>query len=190
VIKSNYAVLLTVITLTSVITVVFGYAPDALIYDGHNKMQLWRFITAHLSHYDSPHLLGNLTAFALLVYLFPASLRLQLKALILAVVMIDVYLAIANIQYYAGFSGLLYVIPGMVFFRFISEQKWRAALVIICLLGIYLFILSVDNFTSGNIQWQSLKVAHLLGFVAGFIVSLSSVPAIRDVCWIKVKYLY
>ena len=167
-IKDKYAILLMVITLTSVITLVFGYASDGLIYDGANKAQLWRFFTAHFSHYDHHHLFGNLIAFALLVYLFPQPAKLQLQAIILAIALLDIYLYVSDVSYYAGFSSLVYVIPGLVFSQLIKNNNWIQAFILFVVMC-YWLVFANAIFISADIHWTSLKEGHILGFLAGFM---------------------
>ena len=153
------------------IALLFSFADEALVFNSAKPQQLWRLLSAHVIHTDTTHLIGNLVAFALLVYLFPITWQKQAQIFIVAVVLIDVYLFVFSIEKYAGISGLIYAIPGAYFFQRLKQKRFAAALIILSILILYVFLIS--HFTNGmqTTNWQPLKGAHLLGFVAGITLN-------------------
>jgi rhomboid family GlyGly-CTERM serine protease len=153
-----------------IIAMLFSYADENLIFNADKIQQFWRFITAHLVHTDHYHLLGNLLAFALLIYLFPISWQKQIQVFIIAMVFIDIYLILFSIDFYAGLSGLIYAIPGAYFFKLLKQKRYTPALIIVFILLLYVFIISPQTSQIQSNSWQPLKAAHLLGFLSGIFV--------------------
>ena len=171
---------ISVVTVCLMIAMLFSFADDSLVYSSLNSHQIWRLVSAHVVHTDVYHLTGNLLAFALLLYLFPLSWQKQIQVFVVAVVLIDVYLIVFSIEIYAGLSGLIYAIPGARFFQLLKQKQYKSALMIVSILILYVFVISpqTNEFNSSN--WQPLKSAHLLGFLAGYWgVSKNNFKAIR-----------
>ncbi|VAW34703.1 hypothetical protein MNBD_GAMMA01-1871 [hydrothermal vent metagenome] len=134
-----------------------------------NDFHLWQLLTAHFVHYDAMHLMTNILALAILLYLFPPSPIDLVQRLVLSLILIDIYLLVSDVEFYVGFSGLLYVIPGLAARHFLLKKEYWQLILVILLLVFYVFILSTGTNISGEIIWQPLKQAHLLGFAGGFI---------------------
>jgi membrane associated rhomboid family serine protease len=148
--------------------ILFG---DTSLLLGYNidEFYLWQLITAHFVHYDIRHLVTNMLALGLLIYLFPSDFKSHLKATVIAIVFIALYLYCSGVKYYAGYSGLLYVIPGLACMSYIQEKSYRLSLLILVVLVLYISFISSDVNISDNLQWSPLKQSHVLGFFAGFI---------------------
>ena len=157
---------------------VFGYAHPLLgwnIEDFH----IWQLLTAHFVHYDLRHLITNMLALGILLYLFPASFKTNIKGVIVAIVLIDLYLWFSGVRYYVGYSGLLYVIPGMSLANFILQKKYLHALLILFLYFAYTLILQQSVNISDRILWVPLSQAHFVGFVAGIVVAVNRIALFK-----------
>jgi len=139
------------------------------MYEANNFHYL-QLITAHFYHYDWQHLGLNLLAFIFLLYLIPSSNKEIITASTLSVVFVDIYLLLLDVRFYAGFSGINYAMIGLGCYHLIEVGKGKQMILIVSGLLIHVFVFSdglhkINNTTS----WQSLKQAHVLGFIAGFI---------------------
>ncbi len=154
--------------------VAFGAANPVLAYNANN-FHWWQLLSAHFIHYDIKHLSLNMVALLILFYLFPSKAQTVIVSFIVALLFIDAYLLLANIQFYIGFSGLLYVIPGIAMGQFFIKKHIIYALTI---LGIYLLYTSLSYFTihnSNGILWTPLNQAHCCGFFAGLITRTKTI---------------
>jgi membrane associated rhomboid family serine protease len=145
-----------------------GEANPKLAFN-RNDFHWWQLITAHFVHYDFKHLSLNMSALLILQYIFPTKNKVLLNGLLLATVLIAMYLLVADLQFYIGFSALLYVIPGLATYHYIHEKRYDYVFLIV---GIYLLYSIFSYFTvniSKGIIWKPSIPAHLLGFVAGFL---------------------
>ena len=140
-----------------------------LAYNAQN-FHWWQFISAHFVHYDTKHLLLNAIALLILLFLFPAKIKELSQSMIFAIILISSYLLISPVQVYAGFSGLLYVIPGLTASRYLTTKQYLPFILIITALFVYILLLSTQIHNSNGIKWSALKQAHLLGFLSGFLV--------------------
>jgi len=131
---------------------------------------VWQLVSAHLIHYDFKHLILNMLALLILLYLFPTKNKELISGFIIAVVLIDAYMLLSDVQFYVGFSGLLYVIPGLALGRYILAKKYAYALLISCIFVIYMISCGQMINISNDITWVTLTQAHILGFVSGIVV--------------------
>ena len=151
-----------------------GKANPILAFNQQN-FHVWQLISAHFVHYDFQHLSLNMLALVILLYLFPTTNKELAIGFVIAIALIDVFLLNSNVQFYNGFSGLLYVIPGLALARFVLAKRYVYAFMI---LGIYLVyaIASQQNINvSANITWTPLYQAHLLGFVGGIFAGYTQI---------------
>lgn len=160
-----------VVVVCIIAALIFHQNAEILYFDYEYKQEAWRLISAHFVHFDFMHLMTNLIAFGLLVYLFPAPVYQQISAILLSVLVIDIYLFFFDIQIYAGLSGLVYAIPGIGFGRCIKQKQFYKATGIVISLIIYLFFIS-PQVHSENFAWQPLPQAHLIGFICGSLISI------------------
>ncbi|MEQ8861135.1 MAG: rhomboid family intramembrane serine protease [Pseudomonadales bacterium] len=81
--------------------------PEALIYDRAHGAEFWRYLTASLVHYDSPHLWTNLAAFCLLaVWLERVTSSRFLFALAVAVALLATLVLHLLLPEYVRFAGV------------------------------------------------------------------------------------
>ncbi len=139
------------------------------MYEANNFHYL-QLITAHFYHYDWQHLSLNLLAFIFLLYLIPSSNKERITVSLSSVVFIDIYLILFDVRFYAGFSGINYAMIGLGCYHLIEIGKGKQAILLCFGLLIYVFVFADDSHKINNTtSWQSLKQAHVLGFIAGFI---------------------
>ena len=111
----------------------------ALAYNTQN-FHWWQLLSAHFIHYDAKHLVLNMLALPLLLSIFPTKIKPLVLGMVLAIIFIDAYLLLSTVQVYAGFSGLLYVIPGIALAQFYRQKKYLNLFVNISLYAIYTMI--------------------------------------------------
>lgn len=133
----------------------------------------WQLLSAHFIHYDSWHLILNVLALPLLIFLFPVKIKTAIYGFALAVLFIDSYLLLSSVQVYAGFSGVLYVIPGLAAGRYVLNKNWFSLSLMILVLYLYVCVVSADQHRATSITWYALKQVHLLGFLSGIVAELS-----------------
>ncbi len=154
-----------------IFVLVFGNAHPVLIYNQYD-FHIWQLITAHFTHFDSHHLGRNLLALILMSYLFSIPLFSKIKSVLLAIALIDIYIYLSPIKIYAGYSGLLYILPGFACAQNYNLRKYLQTFLMLFIMVIYsLYSLNVTHI-SNSIFWQPLIFAHILGFIAGFTIKL------------------
>ena len=146
----------------------FGAANPSLGYNAQN-FHWWQLLTAHFIHYDLKHLSLNMLAFLILLYLFPTKTKALVSGFLLAIISIDIYLYFSDVHYYIGFSGLLYVIPGMALGRFFSDKKYWYAFIIVVVFIAYSLFKQITPMISEQKTWLPLIQSHFLGVVAGLL---------------------
>ena len=132
----------------------------------------------------------------MLMYVFPTSWKQVFLTSLLAMLLIDCYLLLTGINFYAGFSGINYALIGFGIYNpnphseitlraqalnapkkssknLISNNSTKnksfftTVLVILCLI-FYLLFLAKEQHINSSLTWYTMKEAHVLGFVAGF----------------------
>ncbi len=136
-----------------------------------NDFHWWQLITAHLYHYDWMHLGLNFMALIMLLYLIPANAKQKLSVCLIAIAIIDGYLLLSDVKFYAGFSGVNYALIGLACYQLLEQKKVRQVLLIIVSLSVYVFLFSEKQHQTQSIVWHSLKQAHVLGFISGLTFS-------------------
>jgi membrane associated rhomboid family serine protease len=162
-----------------VVFFVFGAANQQLAFNQQN-FHLWQLLSAHFVHYDFKHLILNMLALVILLYLFPVPNKDLIKGFVLSMVLIDAYLLFSGVYFYIGFSGLLYVIPGLATGQLILAKKYDYAILIILAYLVYTGISFFSVNISIGILWKPLKVAHFFGFVSGCILKLIKPPNLHN----------
>ncbi len=145
-----------------------------------NEFHLWQLITAHFVHYDIQHLVGNLLALGLFMYIFPSPMVSIIKGFVVAIVLIDTYLLFSDVRFYVGFSGLLYVVPGLAMGEMFKNKRYIELCCFVAGFYLYMFHLSNAVYNSKGVIWHSLKQVHLLGLFAGFVVTLLKFSTSKD----------
>ncbi len=151
------------------VAALWGFAHPDLMHDVEKPQQLWRLLTAHLVHVDAAHLIGNLLGLGLMCALLPGLQRGVGRALLLAAVLIDVHLWLFQVPLYAGFSGVLYALPGLAARHGWRAQQRAAALWLMALVLGHQFLspLLVQHAP----EWPPLPAAHVWGFIAGWLAA-------------------
>ncbi|MCF6317997.1 MAG: rhomboid family intramembrane serine protease [Proteobacteria bacterium] len=132
----------------------------------------WQLITTHFAHYDIQHLASNLLALGLFMYIFPSPMVSIIKGFVVAMALIDAYLLLSGVAFYMGFSGLLYVVPGIAMGEMLKKKRYMGLCCLFVGFYIYMFHLSDAVHDSQGVIWQSLWQGHLLGLLAGFFVAV------------------
>jgi rhomboid family GlyGly-CTERM serine protease len=167
---------------TSLICVLIASMPDPLI----NNLQyhrtyiiegeLWRLVSAHLTHLGWGHLAMNLAGFWLILTLFPAT-RSPLRCLILLILLIlgtsiGLWLFSPEVSWYRGLSGVLH---GLICWGALNQLRRQPAvsLFIIAFVVIKLFWEQWQGPLPGSESMAAGSVivdAHLYGAVSGVIL--------------------
>ena len=179
----NYRITISLSLFIALLYFVLGPVPEALYFNAAQITRggLWRYISGHLVHSDTQHLILNLTAFIILSALIEQHSRLLLfTALFTGIVFINFYLFNSNeITNYAGLSGVLNTLLVMALY-----QQWQLHTEPLSLTGflptsIYLtsaakimYELYTQDSLFSHTLWPSLPQAHLAGFIAGTILVL------------------
>jgi len=169
--RDKFELLAAIVVVSTAVMVAFGQASSVLGFNA-SEFYLWQSITAHFVHYDVKHLITNMLALGILLFLFPLSNRDLIKGLVLAVILIDIYLYFSDIRFYIGFSGLLYVIPGGAFVKYILNKKYTNAVLLMLIFLVYILISVSSLNISDGVVWKPLLQAHILGFIAGIITKI------------------
>lgn len=150
--------------------------------------QWWRIITANFTHTNLNHALLNIAALVLIFAIYPQYLanRIRLMLLILWLSLaIGIGLFVTEINWYAGFSGVLH---GMLLYcalRDIGRKHVFGWLVLLGLIGkvSYEWLQQSDGAISSLIEANIAYQAHFLGMAAAvlffFIESLLKVKRQR-----------
>ncbi len=180
---NNYRITINLSLSIALLYFVFGTVPEALYFNAEQitRGELWRYMTGHLVHSDTQHLILNLAVFIILSALIEQHSRLLLfTALFTGIVFINLYLFSSNeVINYAGLSGVLNTLLIMALY-----QQWQLHTKPLSLTGyfstsIYLIssakimykLYTRDSLFSHTL-WPSLPQAHLVGFIAGTILVL------------------
>lgn len=151
---------------------------------GHG--QFWRLWTGNFVHTNTWHLLLNVAGFWLLALIQtpPYALRpLMAQTVFIGTCTgLGLWFFSPDVAWYAGFSGILYGLFTLCGVRFLQQQDWIAALLI--LLGIvgktYWDWLEggTNNLSATLIAAPVVYDAHIYGIAAG--LGLALLPARRD----------
>ncbi len=158
---------------TYLVWVMFGAAPELLIYDRELIIQgeIWRLVTAHFVHIDREHLILNLSALLILGTLLE---NLQAKLLILSLLLgilaisLGLWFGMESLLFYCGLSGLLNGLFVVVIWEFwhISKDPIILCLGAANLIKIALEMTKNDALFS-SIAWPVLPEAHFFGVLGG-----------------------
>jgi rhomboid family GlyGly-CTERM serine protease len=146
--------------------------------------QLWRFFTAHLTHFGSNHLLWDVIAFIILgamVERVSRSAFLVTLALSAALITLGVWIAQPQFTTYRGLSGIDSALFGFVVVCVIADG-WRArhgfslAVGGIALAGfaakcVYELATQTTVFVAATETFAPVPLAHLIGLLAGAAVA-------------------
>lgn len=161
--NDNLTLALPLVAISLLIAATFGCDNHYTAFEQSKNQQFWRLFTAHFSHYDLPHLAGNLTALLLLLYLFPQQKHIFTTAVLFTITAVTILAYQQQIERFMGLSALLYTIPGTAFIDRLMNKKSSEAAFIALILTAYLMLLA-PSADSIRPAWTA---AHLLGFIAG-----------------------
>lgn len=148
---------------------VFGYQSEQLTYHGQLELNWWFSISTHFSHHSANHLISNMAALFILLWLFPISLRKYLCGILLTMIAVRVFVGVYSIHTYLGFSALLFVLPGHHVIKILFTRNYPEAVAISIIMIWHLQLLFVND-NQASYSWITLNGAHLLGFMAGALV--------------------
>lgn len=148
--------------------------------------QVWRFFTAHLTHFGTDHLQWDLLAFIVLGALaerISRSAFLVTLALSAAFITLGVWIAQPQFATYRGLSGIDCALFGLIVTNLL-KVGWRErhgfslAVGVITLVGFAskcVFELATGDtvFVESTNAFAPVPLAHLLGFIAGAATLLS-----------------
>ncbi len=154
-----------------VVAAVFGHASPLTGYMQGLDSPIHTLFTTHFTHFSHFHLITNLAALWMLMYLFPNKIRLILVSFLLCIILTAGFVLATNTHAYLGFSALLYCLPGIYLFNSILAKKYHTSFLILVILYVYLYMIVPMN-TSVNSHWQPMTTAHLIGFLSGFVTAL------------------
>lgn len=156
-----------------------------------NHGQLWRMITAHLTHYDWPHFAMNMIGMALCMLVFRDDLYSRHWLLSFLFISMFSSLGLLSIydehQRYTGFSDVLHgwILLGALA---ISPREPKLALAIFILF--WLKILEENSglsfFTSATMDSENIATnSHIFGAIGGILYALVFLTPVRHFLWRK-----
>ncbi len=161
-----------------IVLILFGGAAEALIFDRDAiaSGEIWRLITAHLTHIDTMHLVWNLGAFAVMGSILETQFKLPFLdhagLLITAGIGINAWLWFGEpgLQYYAGLSAILNA-QFIVLVAFVWAETRHPLAILAGLGGIAKIVIEIVFATSllTSPAWPPLPEAHGIGLIMGGI---------------------
>jgi rhomboid family GlyGly-CTERM serine protease len=169
-----------VAALTVALHVVLGPADAWLILDrtGLAAGEAWRVLTGHFVHLDGPHLFWNVFALVAIGGVLETELALPRAALLAAfaagaaAVGLWVGVFMPELARYAGLSGVLNTLFAVAVVRAWRQTRhWVFIVFGVGALAKILFELAWGHSLVVAAHWSSVPEAHLVGLIAGFILS-------------------
>ena len=146
--------------------------------------EAWRLLTANLVHTNANHLALNLAG--LWTFILLTGTVLNLKILNFSIMFTGLFITTAlflfhpSIQWYVGFSGILYglfIIGGVLL---ALNKEWLTCIALLVLIALRLGISGLDNTDLSTTQLINAPVlieAHLYGALGGLICGLTIIYA-------------
>ena len=153
------------------VAMAFGYLSPLTGYVQGDHSPAYTLFTTHFTHQNTQHLLTNMLALWMLLYLFPNKIKTILTSYFLCILMTAAYVYATEIHAFVGFSALLYCLPGSYLFHSLVTKKYHISLLVLMILYVYLYMIVPMN-SQENSLWQPMTPAHLIGFVSGFLTAL------------------
>ena len=169
--KENTLLLLVFSLLNVTVFYVLGPAAEVITFTAGTDWSMVKLLTTHFSHHSEMHLWNNVLAMALLLALFPGRNDSLLMAYLFCVVITACYVSYYEINYFLGFSALLYCIPGCYFTASLIMKKFDQACIILLVLWLYLNFISPIKYDDLE-AWRPFTAAHVIGFLAGTMAQL------------------
>ena len=149
----------------------FGFTNPVTVYVDSSPWAELQLISTHFTHLNGLHLLSNLAALFILSVLFPQPVRTLFFGYLLCLVLTACYVKLTAISSFLGFSALLYCHPGAYLVTAMTHRQWSEVMVIMVVLISYLCLQEINNHTT-NQAWQSMTMAHLIGFFSGTLTAI------------------
>ncbi|MDD1793015.1 rhombosortase [Enterovibrio sp. ZSDZ42] len=171
---SRILVLLVVITLFAQVPVVH----QALVWDrlDIHAGQWWRIVTGNLTHTNAIHMMMNLAALFVLVWLHRAyySSRALIMMLASMMLVIGLVMFLSPFDWYAGLSGVLH---GLFVFGVVRDIQNKVPLGWLMLMGVAIKLVyeaytGGDSMTAALIEAGVAYQAHWAGAAVGLIFAL------------------
>lgn len=141
--------------------------------------EAWRLATAHLVHYDWPHLGWNLVGVALVWLLFSREFTLRdwLVVLVASTVAIDAGFLLfePQLDWYVGFSGVLHGCMAAGLVAWLKHERDLLTVVVAALFAVKLaweHAVGPVPFTAGTLTLPVIHEAHTYGAVGGALAAL------------------
>jgi rhomboid family GlyGly-CTERM serine protease len=157
-------------------------AREALPYDRAAILdggEYWRLVTAHLVHYDLPHLAWNLAGLALVAWLFAREFDLRGWIAILAASTIAVDLGFLllepNLDWYVGFSGVLHGLMAAGLCAWLWRKPDALTALVAALFALKLgweHFMGALPFTASTLAIAVIHEAHTYGALGGATAAL------------------
>ena len=178
-----------------VLSMVLGIAqwlPELLYYERTKLAQgeLWRLVTGHFIHSNAAHLWLNLIGLWLWVLLQPPMLRTQrllsLSILLGGMISILFWLTLPKLQWYVGFSGILYSLFGawVGYLLYTREYLWGGVIGALLIGKTVWDAFHIDTLSQQLIGVPVIYQAHLYGLV---LSPLSALWLYRRTCPLLIR---
>lgn len=154
---------------------IFGATPESLIWlSSIEKLEPWRWLSAHFVHISAEHLIWNLLPFIILGSIIEQhSKRDLLLGLGLGIVCINGYLAwFFVLPAYAGLSGVLntLLVVALTHLYRHPDYRWAAMTVLVASLAKIIYELYFEASLFSSLDWPAVPEAHLVGWLAGSLL--------------------
>lgn len=106
---------------------------DHWVIESSREQDIWRYVTGHFAHWSWSHWAMNLVGTSVYLYLFQPNLRCKEQWLAGATLLLilDLYLiTLYPLDFYLGFSGILYGLYLYTAIAYWSTNRWLHSLVI------------------------------------------------------------
>jgi len=161
--------------------VLFGSAPEALIWFSASERQSLPLFSTHFIHNDFQHLLWNVVAFAVFGGVVETySKRDLFFVLLTGVLAVNLYLVCGySLDCYIGMSGVLHTVFVVALFQLSQKSAYRSMAIwglVISMMNIVYEIYSGSSFVSpmfGHTEPQAHLVGWLMGFIYVFIKTIN-----------------
>ena len=140
---------------------------------------MWRLFSGHFSHLNNKHLLLNLIAWVIILFLginYLSVLRWIVLLFVLTLsISIGLYYFVPQVGYYGGLSGVLHGYFAYILIVWIKNKQKIAWLILLLLIAKVL----IENFSdigSSTAEYLDLRVVtevHLIGVIVGALSALA-----------------
>lgn len=175
-IRQSYMLLLSINILAAL---AFGFYSSQLTYMNQLEYNWWFSFSTHFSHKNLEHLVSNMSALFILLWLFPLSFKRYLCGMVLTIITVRVFAGFYNIHSYLGFSAMLFILPGHHLIKLFKTKNYMEITAILIIMLCHLGFVT-ESWDSEISQTDTFHAAHLIGFIVG---SLSYCTKLITVYW-------